>query len=271
VRTRTAPRPEVAQLTLRSPDELVRKAIAAGIDRKALTAAGTQGAKHPHRADSLVAVPALSDELGMPPDAPGARPHPGRAPELLRADGYRRTPTGGWAKDGNPLHVIVGAVGEEPYGAVATELVAELNAAGLPARLRTSRATPLYGSSAAAQAVDVLVGPRPVGGDPASDLASELGCPSATAPSGSTPPSPNAARFCDPELQPLIERALAGQIPVQQALDTLAPQVWSQAVIVPLFQPTDVLAVGDTIRGVAGQEGPTAVFAGVRNWSRTGK
>jgi ABC-type transport system substrate-binding protein len=272
-RSRTVPRNQVAQITLLSPGEPLRKAIAAGIDREKLIAAGTQGAKHPHRVDSLVGASAASGTASMPADAPGAHPHPGAAPHLLRKAGYHRSTGGGWRKDGKPLRVIVGAVHAEPYDAIATELVAELNAAGLPARRRTSRSDPLYGRTP--EPVDVLVGPRPSGGARVSELASELGCAGEAAP-GHEQPTHRArhrdeADLCDPELAPLIEEALSGRIPTEEALDAVAAHLWSRAVIVPLFQITDVVAVERTIHGVASRGNADALFAGASGWSRTGK
>jgi ABC-type transport system substrate-binding protein len=273
VHSRTVRRRQVAQLSLRSPHERLRKAIAAGIDRTKLIAAGTQGAKHPHRVDSLVGASATSHDAAMPADAPGARPHPKAAPHLLREDGYHRESGGGWVKDGTPLHVIVGAVDAEPYDAIASELVAELNAAGLPATRRTSRSSPLY--SQAPEAVDVLIGPRPTGGDPASELASELGCTTGSATGQEHPErGPQLRRgpgLCGPERAPLLEEALSGRIPVEDALDAAGPHIWSQAVIVPLFQLTDVTARAGTIHGVAKNGDAAALFASATTWSRTGK
>jgi ABC-type transport system substrate-binding protein len=273
VGTRTVSRHQVAQLTLRPADEGLRKAIAAGIDRKKLIAAGTQDAKHRHRVDSLVGASAASAKTSMPAGAPGARPNPEAAPRLLRQVGYHRSSGSGWRKDGKTLRVIVGAVHAEPYDAIATELVAELNAAGLPARRRTSQSGPPYGRTT--EPVDVIVGPRPSGGAPVSELASELGCVGEGA-SGHEQPAHRArhrdrADLCDPELAPLIEEALSGRIPAEEALDAVAPHIWSQAVIVPLFQITDIVAVDRTIHGAAREGGAAALFAGAPAWSRTGK
>jgi ABC-type transport system substrate-binding protein len=271
VRSRTVPRPEVAQLSLRSPDERLRRAIAAGIHRQKLIAAGTQGVRHPNRVDSLVGASATSHGAAMPAAAPGAHPHPGAAPQLLREAGYRHG-SGGWAKDGKPLHVIVGAVDSPPYDAIATELVAELNAAGLPATRHRKQSVRPYGH---AKDLDVLVGPRPVGGDRATELASELGCPTGPGSGRGNPAHdsrhPARGRACDAELAPLVEAALSGRLPVTEALDAVAPHIWSRAVIVPLFQLSEAVAVGHTIRGVAGHGGTALLFAGAARWSRTGK
>ena len=61
---------------------------------------------------------------------------------------------------------------------------------------------------AAGVAVDVVVRPRTVGGDPATELASDYGCDDPVTPNG-PPPRPSVPTTCSSALQPLLDELLA--------------------------------------------------------------
>jgi hypothetical protein len=170
----------------------------------------------------------------------------------------------------------------------------QLVAAGIPATVVTPTAAQLYqqglgttqqGSASATDTaansstntapIDILVGPQPVGADAATDLASWFGCaPSpqnGTTSTGGTPSAPiatNPLGWCDPAVQPDITAALTGEESLATALGRVEPQLWAQAVEIPLFQVSDELAVGQQVTGVSAGPPLAGPFFGAANWSR---
>ncbi|GGM43072.1 peptide ABC transporter substrate-binding protein [Longimycelium tulufanense] len=273
------PRPTVVQLLLRPSssrlaDPKVRSAVAAALDRPALIAAGTgNGPSAKLVADAQVLAPS---QPGYQPTAPAgapAKPNPKATEQLLTEAGYTRD-AAGWTKDGQALSLVIAAPGkQEPYHTLATLLQRQLSAAGITTNVITPDATRFYdmltkpSPDGEGNGVDIAVVARPVDADGASSLASTFGC-RATLPGGGGQAPPNPAGFCDPELQPTIEQALTGQLPLPEALGRVESALWRQAVALPLFQLSDVLVSRPEVTGV--QPGPPLVspFTDAAQWRR---
>ncbi len=124
--------------------------------------------------------------------------------------------------------------------------------------------------------VDVAVVPHPVGGDPATELASSYGCPprpaggqdsgSAAVPAGGALAPSNLSGFCDSSMQPLLEGALSGIGTVATALAVAEPTLWSELPVIPLFQLTTVLATDGQIPGVGVGPLLTGPLTGAQTW-----
>ncbi|MCR3722367.1 MULTISPECIES: ABC transporter family substrate-binding protein [Prauserella salsuginis group] len=78
----------------------------------------------------------------------------------------------------------------------------------------------------------------------------------------------NPAGYCDPELQSIIVDALTGSKPLDEALRTVEPALWDAGVTIPLFQPTDTVAVTADVEGVRASPMPAGPFASAVEWSR---
>lgn len=293
----TVPNPVVVQVVLRqsSPalsDPTLRAAVFDSIDRDALIAIGSAGGPSVSmRADSLVMAPS---QPGYEPSIPAdvGTPHPDTVTQLLTQAGYTKT-NGSWVRDGVPLNLVIGAPNDrEPYAQLAGVLQQQLVSAGfgatimntsgdqlfgqvLPSTTTTTPATTTTATSANDQAgdtdstVDIAIVPQAVGGDPASVLAASFGCRSAL-PDGTTAlPAANPDGFCDRGLEPTIDAALSGAMPLGDALATVEPSLWRQHVVLPLFQLADVLATGSDIAGVNGGPPLVGPFAGAPTWRRS--
>lgn len=306
VRLHTIPRPYVAEVLLRPAggvltDERTRAGISALIDRKQLIDEGVKGGPSATlHADAQVLAPSMP---GYAPTVPAAgapgTPDPQRAQDQLTAAGYAKE-AGTWRKDGKPLSLVIGSPGQqEPYATIAKKLASQLVAAGVEVRTvtpqprdlffgqlampvktaqpTTSGATPSSttadGPSGSGVGIDIAVVPQPVGGDPASVLASRFGCRATPQNSDDQPPAvpANSAAFCQRSLQPAIDSALSGATPVPEALATLEPELWRQNVVIPLFQLADTLAVGNGISGLTPGPPLMGPFGGAVNWTRGAK
>jgi ABC-type transport system substrate-binding protein len=284
----TVARPEVATVLLRptSPqlsDESVRAAVAAAVNRAALITTGTGGGPSTSLvANSLVTAPSEAGYVAtMPATAPGAKPQPTQVPSLLAQAGYEQS-AGAWTRNGHSLDLVIAAPdGREPYVSIAQQLRSQLVAAGIPATVVTPNAAQLYeqllgatptstngGTSGTNTPVDILVGPQPVGGDPATELASWFGCTAATQ-NAPTPVSAGPLDWCDPAAQTAITSALTGETSLATALTQVEPLLWAQAVEIPLFQVSDELAVGPQVSGVDAGPPLAGPFFGAAAWSRT--
>jgi ABC-type transport system substrate-binding protein len=285
----TVARPEVASVLLRpsSPqlaDQSVRAAVAAAVNRSALVTTGTGGGPSQKLvANALVTAPsALGYAATMPANAPGATPQPTQVPALLAQAGYEQN-GGTWTRNGRPLDLVIAAPdGREPYVAIANQLRAQLVGAGISATVVTPTAAQLYqqqleatptgtngGTSGTNAPIDILVGPQPVGGDPATELASWFGCTTTTPQTGVTPVSAGPLGWCDPAVQADVTAALTGEMSSSAALAEVEPLLWAQAVEIPLFQVSDELAVGPQVSGVDAGPPLAGPFFGAAGWSRT--
>ena len=290
VTVRGVPRPTIATLLLRSggkdlSNQTVRTAVAALLDRGAVIAAGTAGGPSEKlRADSLVYAPSRTGYAPtLPAGAVPAARDTARAESLLTGAGYVKT-SGVWTKDGRTLSLVVGAPADhKAYQAMAEEVQRQLTAAGVQVRLVTPTADQLFtqlsttpvdmgsGTEPASteSGLDVVLAPQPAGGDPATILAAAYGCPSVTDPDAATLPS-NLTGFCDTSIQPGLEAALTGTMPLADALGPIESRLWQQLVAIPLYQEADLLAVRPEMSGV--EVGPPLAgpFRGAPDWRRSG-
>jgi ABC-type transport system substrate-binding protein len=288
VRLTTVPRAETAAVLLRpgSPqlaDLAVRTAVAAAINRSVLIATGTGGGPSAHlTANALVTAPSQTGyAASMPAHAPGATPNPAQVPGMLAQAGYVQSGTN-WTRGGHQLKLVIAApAGRQPYDAIADKLKQQLEAAGIPATVQTPPASQLYeqllapntgsnGATGGAGApIDIVVGPQPVGGDPATELASWFGCVPAAAGTTASPVSSGPLGWCDQTIEPTVDAALTGEQPLGPALSAVEQALWAQAVEIPLFQVSDELAVGSQVSGVDNGPPFAGPFFGAADWSRT--
>ncbi|HVW40502.1 MAG TPA: ABC transporter family substrate-binding protein [Amycolatopsis sp.] len=297
VQLHTVPAPRVADLLLRPAngplaDDNVRAAVAALIDRNKLIDLGTdRGPSAGLHADAQVLPPSASGYAATIP-ANVATPNPATAEALLKSAGYTNG-TGTWRKDGKPLSLVIASPGQqEPYASIAKEVANELIAAGIQVSTINPQPRALFSNLLAMPisttptttttppsdgsgnvGVDIAVAPMPVGGDPATVLASTFGCRPGqeTAPAAPTVVPANPAALCDSELQPTIDEALSGTKNLTEALSEVEPELWSRHTVVPLFQPADTLAIGSGISGVTPGPAMVGPFGSAVNWTRGGK
>jgi ABC-type transport system substrate-binding protein len=276
----TVPRPEIAAVLLRPgsaqlADKTVRQAVAAAVDRSALIATGADGGPATDLvANDLVVAPSQPGyRASMPSDAPGATPDPSRVPALLAQAGYVQNGSN-WTRGGHDLDLEIAApAGRQPYVDIANQLRDQLVGAGIPATVETPPAGQLYeqllsgsppttvGANSTVRLADVVVGPQPAGGDPATELASWFGCPTSQ---GAAAPPPS----CDQALRSTVQSAITGEQTLTAALAKAEPALWSQAVEIPLFQVADQLAVGEQVSGVTSGPPFAGPFFGAASWSR---
>jgi ABC-type transport system substrate-binding protein len=286
-RVQQAPQSSVTQLALRADtgplrDVRVRQAIGKLVDRDALRAA--------------VATDALPvDALGLAPSQPGytptapptVAPDPAGAAQLLIAAGWKRdVVTGRWdTADGRAVRIIIGAAADRPNDVRVAEAVAtQLHSAGMDAQVVAPSAIDLFGqptvaptppsaspsatptptptptptATTAGVAADVIVGPRAVGGDLGTELASAYGCPAAT-PQYPDPPRPPTG-FCYPALQPLFNE-LMSSAPRADSEAVVERTLWQQMPALPLFQPI-TLVVSTAEADAATSIGPGSLLGG---------
>ena len=219
---------------------------------------------------AAVAPDALAaDALGLAPSQPGyaptapptVAPDPAGAAQLLTEAGWKRDiVTGRWnTADGRPARLVVGAGADRPDDVrVAQAVATQLRAAGIDAQViapsatdllaqptvaptppstgpsATPTPTPTPTATAAGVSADLIVGPRAVGGDLGTELASAYGCPAATAQYPDPPRSPTG--FCFSALQPLFDE-LMSPAPRADSEAVVERVLWQQLPALPLFQP----------------------------------
>jgi len=278
VTTTTVPRPSVTTVLLRPEQQLadlpVRQAVIALIDRAQLITVGTgNGPAGQLRADAQVLAPGATGYAPTVPTAPGAatpaRFDPDLAQTLLTGAGYVRT-SAGWARDGRPLKLVIGASDERPVDQrIARDVQRQLAAGGIAAEVVTpsgAELAPQLYSTDGQDVIDVAVVSRPTGGDPATMLATDYGCVPGENPGTFVPANPTG--YCDPGLQPTLDAALTGSLSVADALVSVEPALWRAAVSIPLYQEADTLAVRADMTGVSAGAGFAGPFAGAERWQR---
>ena len=284
-RVQQAPQSSVTQLALRADtgplhDVRVRQAVAKLVDREAVRAAVAP--------DALAA-----NALGLAPSQPGytatapptAAPDPAGAAQLLTEAGWKRdVVTGRWdAADGRPARIVIGAAADRPDDVRVAEAVAtQLRAAGLEPQVVAPSAIDLFAqptvtptppttsptatpttpatstTAVSGVAADIIVGPRAVGGDLGTELASAYGCPPAT-PQYPDPPRPPTG-FCFPALQPLFLE-LMSSAPRADSEAVVERILWQQMPVLPLFQPV-TLVVSTPEADEATSIGPGSLLGG---------
>ena len=281
VNVRTVPRPQTAQMLLRPEshamaDMPVRRAVLAGLDRQRLVTAGTGGGPAQDlTAHAQVRAPSEPSYRPTEPPAIGSQPDPQRVGELLRQAGYTES-EGRWMRDGERLTLTIAAPFErQSYREVAEEAARQLRELGIGATVVTPTGDELYGSMLPANplqeeasgesAVDMAVAPRTAGEDPAAMLASSFGC-AGTVPGSDRPMPFNPTGFCDPLLQPRIDAALAGRGDPAETVRAVEDEVWSEAVSLPLYQDTQVVAVRRDTEGVGPGNGFAGPFSTAAQW-----
>jgi ABC-type transport system substrate-binding protein len=304
-RTQLAPLPTVTQLGLRADggplrNPRARQGLAALVDREAIrTAVGPESLP----ADAFGLAPSEPGYASTAPEGAPARPDPIAAEQLLTSAGWSRAADGGWTADGQPVSLVIGSATERPEdGRVARLVAAQLGVAGIEATAveapagelfvqaavppdalapttsitPTSTTPPATTSAAPTTApapgggvpVDVLVGPRTVGGDPGTELASDYGCalPTDVVPDPPTPPM----GFCFPALQLLLDSLATDDGDAAARFSTAEQVLWAQLPALPLFQPVGLVVsspAADTATGITPgplTEGP---LAGAARWS----
>lgn len=268
----TVPRPEVVTVLFRPAaprmgDIRVRTAVMNALNRDDLITIGTgSGPSAGLRADAQVMPPSKS---GYTPTMPAKSGDPA---QLLTEAGY--TQSGGqWSRDGKPLELTIAApAGIEPYAAVANEVQRQLSLSGIAARVLTTQPNELFTQDLADtdpsdNAVDIAVVPRLDTGDSAAVLASAFGCP-VSPDEGGTPIPGNLAGFCDQAVQPVVEQALSGEVLLADALRTIEPALWQQAVAMPLFQVADLLVVLPEAEGVTAGAPFAGPLSAAPTWRR---
>ena len=116
-----------------------------------------------------------------------------------------------------------------------------------------------------------MVRPRTVGGDVATDLASDYGCDDPVTPNG-PPPRPSVPTTCSSALQPLLNELLADPDGSSAGETRAAVEklLWSQVPALPLFQPVSLLVStsgADAGTGVGPGPLTTGPLTGAQRWT----
>jgi ABC-type transport system substrate-binding protein len=119
---------------------------------------------------------------------------------------------------------------------------------------------------AAGVEVDLVVLPRTVGGDPATELASDYGCPAPTALVPDPPRPPGG--FCFPALQPAFDELLS-ESPRPDTAPMVEQVLWAQLPALPLFQPKTLVVstpTSDAVTGIGPGPLATGPLTGADRW-----
>lgn len=282
--TETAvPGSAVAAILLRPVSEAmrvsaVRRAVVAALDRAELVEVGTGGGSAGALpADALVLPPSAPSYAATRPSGVPVAPKPAQVRELLTEAGYTKD-AGMWERGGVPLNLVI-AAGREDYADLAREVQRQLSVEGIQSRI----VTPEDPYATQPETVDLLVGPLPADGDPATALADRFGCAPVPAGETTTPPGPtttpggdsapelaaaNPLGYCDADVDEAVQLALTGSTPAAEALAELEPRLWQAALLYPLYQETAQLVVHRTVSGVAAGPPLAGPFALADEWRR---
>jgi ABC-type transport system substrate-binding protein len=153
--------------------------------------------------------------------------------------------------------------------ATATAEPAPPSVTPTPGATATPTATPTPAPTAGVT-VDVVVRPRTVGGDPATELASDYGC--GDPPAGGLPARPAVPTTCSSTLQPLLDELVADPDAPDAAAtrDAVEKLLWTQVPALPLFQPVSLLvSTPGADAGTAVGPGPllTGPLTGAQRWT----
>lgn len=118
-----------------------------------------------------------------------------------------------------------------------------------------TKARDSYGAALERGAVGMIVDWQSAGVDPAAEIAARYGCRLSAGDDDPADPADPAAGnlggLCDPALQPMIERALAGEIDQDKLYDRVGPVVSGFHTVLPVLQGEQVVAVSDQVTDVA--------------------
>ena len=222
-------------------DARVRRAIAASIDRAAISAKITFGRYPVVDSAQPLGSWARDPAVHLPAYDPAA------ADALLDAAGWRRGPGGMRAKAGVPLALTYVQFPESQTGVRSAAFIErELHARGIDLALKSVTNAKLFlpkaeGGALASGAFDLAYVPWPMGADP--DDSFLLGCDGPA----------NVMRWCDPQTDALEQRALVA--PAQDERRSLYAQIERRVAaavpIVYLFDPSYVYAYRTALHGFA--------------------
>lgn len=154
----------------------------------------------------------------------------------------------GWRAAGGDLATVL----ESRYGCPALE-AAPIETSGPP---QTSPAPSQISSSASTSAMPPSTTvPPPRSPEPHREPPTQ----STTAPPGVTPTEPgqlvqapsNLAGICDRSIQPTIDAALNGSMPIGDVLAVVEPKLWAMATVLPILQDTTIVAAGPSVQNVS--------------------
>jgi ABC-type transport system substrate-binding protein len=129
--------------------------------------------------------------------------------------------------------------------------------------------TPALPATPGGVEVDLMVLPRTVGGDPATEIASDYGCPAPTALVPDPPRPPTG--FCFPALRPALDELLSAT-PRPETAGAVEQVLWAQLPFLPLFQPVDLLVstpAADAVTGVGPGPLVSGPVTGAQRWRAT--
>ncbi len=268
----------LAQAQIRSPSDpgyvpTAPPALSKDAALALLTSAG-------YEVDTSVTTPATPSPSPAPSDQP--------TPESTR---------GQISKDGVPLTLVIGVAANDPTSvAVANTAADQLRNVGISASVQPLDPPVLYGDAVPNNRVDAVVGWHRAGGDLATELASRYGCtalppaPNETTPSPTSTPTPTASTItpasapapepgapvpvpnnitgvCDPALQPRIDAALVGHVPIGEVIDFMEPKLWQMSTVLPILQDTTIVAAGPRVENVSLSGAvPVGIVADAGRW-----
>jgi ABC-type transport system substrate-binding protein len=277
----TVPRPSVVTLLLRpvGPDlatQGVRLGVVALLNREPLITIGTgNGPAAALQADAQVLAPSVPGYVStIPSTRSPAKPDPDEASRQLTNAGYSKV-SGSWTRAGRQLSLVIAAPTERPsYLSVANEIARQLTAEGVQTKVLPLTANELIAQlsaqpqqSGGAEQINLVVTAQPAGGDPATVMATNFGCVSKPDSSATVPLS--ATGSCDAAIQPTLDAALTGAVSLPDALSIVEPEIWREAVSIPLYQEADSLAVRPEMSGVSTGPPLAGPFAGAPSWRKT--
>ncbi|HUM00265.1 MAG TPA: ABC transporter family substrate-binding protein [Mycobacterium sp.] len=200
------------------------------------------------------------------------------------------------SKDGVPLTLVIGVASNDPTSvAVANTAADQLRNVGIAASVQPLDPPVLYGDAVPNNRVDAIVGWHRAGGDLATEMASRYGCTAlgggpasngttttATTTATTTPITPasgptepgvpvpvpnNITGVCDQTLQPRIDAALQGHVPIAEVIDFMEPKLWQMWTVLPILQDTTIVAAGPRVENVSLSGAmPVGIVADAGRW-----
>jgi len=90
---------------------------------------------------------------------------------------------------------------------------------------------------------------------------------------GAGPPVPNnITGVCDPALQPRIDAALVGHVPIGEVIDFMEPRLWQMSTVLPILQDTTIVGAGPRVENVSLSGAvPVGIVADAGRWVKMPK
>ena len=77
----------------------------------------------------------------------------------------------------------------------------------------------------------------------------------------------NITGVCDPALQPRIDAALVGHVPIGEVIDFMEPKLWQMSTVLPILQDTTIVAAGPRVENVSLSGAvPVGIVADAGRW-----